>query len=57
MSIGAGAASRVSLGASVFGGILIGTVLGVLVVPSCYVMFQRLSEWRQPVPAGAASGG
>ena len=57
LCIGAGAASRVSLGASVFGGILIGTVLGMLVVPSYHVVFQRLSEWRQPVPAGAASGG
>ena len=56
LSSGAGAASRVSLGTAVFGGMLIGTVLGVLVVPSFYVVFQRLSEWWQPVPAVAASG-
>jgi multidrug efflux pump subunit AcrB len=55
LSSGAGAASRVSLGTAVFGGMLVGTFLGVFVVPSLYVVFQRLSEWRQPVPAVAAS--
>jgi multidrug efflux pump subunit AcrB len=56
LSSGAGAASRVSLGVAVFGGMLIGTILGVLVVPAFYVVFQRLSEWWQPVPAVAVSG-
>jgi HAE1 family hydrophobic/amphiphilic exporter-1/multidrug efflux pump len=56
LSTGAGAASRVSLGTAVFGGMLVGTVLGVLVVPSFYVVFQRLSEWRQPVPATTVGG-
>ena len=56
LSSGAGAASRVSLGNAVFGGMLIGTFLGVFVVPSFYVVFQRLSEWRQPVAAGAGVG-
>jgi multidrug efflux pump subunit AcrB len=55
LSSGAGAASRVSLGTAVFGGMLIGTFLGVFVVPAFYVVFQRLSEWRQPVPAAVAS--
>jgi hypothetical protein len=41
----------------VFGGMLIGTILGVLVVPAFYVVFQRLSEWWHPVPAVAASEG
>jgi hypothetical protein len=41
----------------VFGGMLIGTILGVLVVPSFYAMFQGISEWWQPVPAVAASEG
>jgi multidrug efflux pump len=57
LSSGAGAASRVSLGNAVFGGMLIGTFLGVFVVPSLYVVFQRLSEWRQPVAAVAVAGG
>jgi AcrB/AcrD/AcrF family len=56
LSTGAGAASRVSLGVAVFGGMLIGTILGVLVVPSFYVVFQRLSEWLQPVPAAVGVG-
>src|SRR5262249_46078152 len=56
LSSGAGAASRVSLGTAVFGGMLIGTILGVLVVPSFYVVFQRLSEWWHPIPAVAVSG-
>ena len=56
LSSGAGAASRVSLGTAVFGGMLIGTILGVLVVPSFYVVFQSISEWWSPVPAVAASG-
>jgi hypothetical protein len=47
----------VSLGTAVFGGMLIGTILGVLVVPPFYVAFQRFSEWWQPVPAVAASEG
>jgi hypothetical protein len=53
LSSGAGAASRVSLGTAVFGGMLVGTFLAVFVVPSLYVVFQRLSEWRQPVAAEA----
>jgi multidrug efflux pump subunit AcrB len=56
LSSGAGAASRVSLGTAVFGGMLIGTILGVLVVPAFYVVFQGISEWLSPVPAVAASG-
>jgi Cu/Ag efflux pump CusA len=56
LSSGAGAASRVSLGTTVFGGMLIGTILGVLVVPAFYVVFQRISEWWSPIPAVAASG-
>ena len=56
LSSGAGAASRVSLGTAVFGGMLIGTILGVFLVPSFYVVFQGISEWWSPVPAVAASG-
>jgi len=56
LSSGAGAASRVSLGTAVFGGMLVGTFLGVFVVPSLYVVFQRLSEWRQPTPTAVEAG-
>lgn len=41
---GAGAASRHSLGASVLGGMLVATMLGIVVVPTLYVIFQRLEN-------------
>jgi hypothetical protein len=28
---------------------LVGTFLGVFVVPALYVVFQRISEWWQPI--------
>ncbi len=44
VATGAGAASRVSVGLTVFGGMLAATVLGVAFVPYLYVVFQRLRE-------------
>jgi multidrug efflux pump len=41
---GAGAASRHALGTSVFGGMLVATICGVLVVPSLYVAFQKIEN-------------
>jgi multidrug efflux pump len=41
---GAGAASRHALGTSVFGGMLMATICGVLVVPSLYVAFQKIEN-------------
>ncbi len=41
---GAGSASRHALGTSVFGGMLMATMCGVLVVPSLYVIFQKLDD-------------
>ena len=41
---GAGAAGRHALGTSVFGGMLMATICGVLVVPSLYVAFQKLEN-------------
>lgn len=41
---GAGAASRHALGTSVFGGMLIATICGVLVTPSLYVAFQKIEN-------------
>jgi HAE1 family hydrophobic/amphiphilic exporter-1 len=56
LSSGAGAASRVSLGTAVFGGMLVGTILGVCIVPAFYAIFQRLSEWWQPLPPAVEAG-
>jgi len=44
---GAGANSRISLGLSVFSGIIASTCLAVLFVPSFFVTLQRLDEARQ----------
>lgn len=41
---GAGAASRHALGTSVFGGMLMATVCGVMVVPALYVAFQKIEN-------------
>lgn len=44
LASGAGAGSRVSVGMTVFGGMVAATVIGVLVIPALYVMFQSLRE-------------
>ncbi len=52
IAIGAGAASRRSLGTAVFGGMLVGEVLGTIMTPMFYVAIQWLREkvggWRPP---------
>ncbi|GAA5508981.1 multidrug efflux RND transporter permease subunit [Novipirellula caenicola] len=45
---GAAAASRRSLGTAVCGGMVTSTVLAVFFTPVFYVVFQWISEWRQP---------
>ncbi|MCG3198267.1 MAG: Efflux pump membrane transporter BepE [bacterium] len=49
IATGAGAASRQSLGTTVFGGMLSATFLAVLFIPMAFVIFQRLSEWYSPM--------
>jgi hydrophobe/amphiphile efflux-1 (HAE1) family protein len=44
---GAGAGSRISLGTSVFGGMLAATLLAIFFVPAFYVVIQSLSERGQ----------
>jgi len=51
---GAGSASRRALGTAVFGGMLAATVLGVFVIPTLYVIVQRMSEAMVGAGAGAA---
>ena len=41
---GAGAVGNVSIGVSAAGGMFIGTLFGVLVIPIMYIIFQRLDE-------------
>ncbi|MBC7799429.1 MAG: multidrug efflux RND transporter permease subunit [Gemmatimonadaceae bacterium] len=53
---GAGAASRASLGTTVFGGMLAATILGLLFTPVFYVTIERLRERRQtPAEHGGAA--
>ena len=44
LASGAGAASRVSLGTAVFGGMLMSTVLTFILTPVLFVVLQRLRE-------------
>ncbi|WP_277638438.1 efflux RND transporter permease subunit [Bacteroides graminisolvens] len=41
---GAGAIGNKSIGISAVGGMLIGTILGILVIPSLYIIFQTIQE-------------
>jgi multidrug efflux pump subunit AcrB len=56
---GAGAASRVSIGATVVGGMLAATVLGILIIPGLYALFgwfgdRSAKKLANPAPEGAA---
>lgn len=42
---GAGATSRVSLGTTLFGGMVVGTFLGIMTVPVFYYMMATLGAW------------
>jgi multidrug efflux pump len=53
LASGAGAASKVSVGVAVFGGMLAATVLTTLAVPAFYVLIQGLSERFGGAPAHA----
>ena len=56
---GAGAASRVSLGYTVLGGMAAATFVGIIFIPGLYVMFQRLGDMvgRTPDERPAHAGG
>ena len=44
IAVGAGAASRRAVGTSVFAGMIAASALGIFVIPSLYIVFQRLRE-------------
>ena len=44
ISTGAGAIGNRSIGISAIGGMLIGTLIGVLVIPSLYIIFQSIQD-------------
>jgi multidrug efflux pump subunit AcrB len=45
LATGAGAGSRQSIGMTLFGGLLVGTVLGLLVIPILYIVVQSVREY------------
>jgi HAE1 family hydrophobic/amphiphilic exporter-1 len=47
LATGAGASSRKSIGITVFSGMLASTCIAVLFVPSFFVVWQRIHEWRK----------
>jgi hydrophobe/amphiphile efflux-1 (HAE1) family protein len=52
---GAGAAASRSMGTAVFGGMLGGTILGVLFIPTLWVIMQRKSKKPTPTPPHEAT--
>ncbi len=50
VATGAGAASRVSIGIPVLGGMLLATVVGIILIPGLYVFFQWLGETVGDLP-------
>jgi HAE1 family hydrophobic/amphiphilic exporter-1 len=50
LASGAGAASRVSLGTAVFGGMLASAILGTLMVPAAFASIQHLREFLKRGP-------
>jgi HAE1 family hydrophobic/amphiphilic exporter-1 len=50
---GAGAASRVSMGATVFFGMLASAILGTLMVPAAFAAVQTFREWVKSGPGNA----
>ena len=45
---GAGASARRALGTAVFGGMLLATITGVLMIPVFYVAVQKITEKIRP---------
>ncbi|MBL7152371.1 MAG: multidrug efflux RND transporter permease subunit [Phycisphaerae bacterium] len=48
LATGAGSAGRRALGTTVFGGMLVATILGVFLIPVFYVLTQRLADAIRP---------
>jgi multidrug efflux pump len=57
ISTGAGANARHAIGTGVVGGMLSAALLGVLMIPVCYVAVRRLMGEKLDVPAPVAGGG
>jgi HAE1 family hydrophobic/amphiphilic exporter-1 len=47
MATGAGAIGNRTIGSSALGGMLVGTILGVIIIPGLYYIFGKMSDGRQ----------
>ena len=57
IAVGAGAASRRSLGTAVFGGMLVAAIAGTILIPGFYVLVEKLAKrGRKPDEAEASRG-
>ena len=56
LATGAGAQSRRIIGTTVFSGMLVATMVGILFIPSLYVLFQRMREWAHRRGKRGATG-
>jgi HAE1 family hydrophobic/amphiphilic exporter-1 len=56
LASGAGASARVSIGITVFTGMLASTCLAVLFVPPFFAVVQRFEEWRTARKVSAPAG-
>ena len=45
IAVGASAASRRSVGTTVFGGMIASAVVGIFMIPMLYVVLERVREW------------
>ena len=50
VATGAGAESRQAMGTTVFGGMLVATIVSLLAVPMLYMVIQSISEKLRGVP-------
>jgi multidrug efflux pump len=57
VSTGAGANARHAIGTGVVGGMLSAALLGVLMIPVCYVAVRRLMGEKLDEPAPVTGGG
>ena len=53
LASGSGAASRGVMGTAVVFGMSIATLIGIFLIPVCYVFVQGLAEWGKKKPANA----
>jgi HAE1 family hydrophobic/amphiphilic exporter-1 len=49
-AVGAGSQARIVLGMTVFSGMLVATILGVLSIPALFVMIESMGKKKQEAP-------